>query len=282
MNGPSLQRLNRNHGGYRGETTDLPATLTAFRDATRRTGWTLEDVPAGEALQLLAAHRAPVAPPDGAPILRVYLSAGIHGDEPAGPLALRQLVEVNAWPPGLALWLMPCLNPTGFPANRRENNAGNDLNRDYRYPVTAEVRAHCAWLQRQPSFDVAFCLHEDWEALGFYLYELNPDRQPSLAPQIIEAVAAVCPVDPSPLIEGRVANGGIIRPDLDPASRLQWPEAFYLIQHKTRLSYTLEAPSDFPLGARVQALVAGVNAALTVLRSCRAAEQLTGSGVPAV
>ena len=100
MNGPSLQRLNRNHGGYRGETIDLPATLTAFRDAAHRTGWTLEDVPAGEALQLLAAHRAPVAPPDGAPILRVYLSAGIHGDEPAGPLALRQLMKANAWPPG--------------------------------------------------------------------------------------------------------------------------------------------------------------------------------------
>ena len=32
--------------------------------------------------------------------------------------------------------------------------------------------------------------------------------------------------------------------------------------NRTRLSYTLEAPSDFPLATRVDALVAGVNAAL--------------------
>ena len=65
------------------------------------------------------------------------------------------------------------------------------------------------------------------------------------------------------MIDGRPATGGIIRPELDPAKRPQWPEAFYLLQHKTRLSYTLEAPSDFPLPVRVNALVAAVNAALS-------------------
>ena len=40
------------------------------------------------------------------------------------------------------------------------------------------------------------------------------------------------------------------------------PEAFYLIRHKTHLSYTLEAPSDFPLELRAAALVAAVKAAL--------------------
>ena len=58
------------------------------------------------------------------------------------------------------------------------------------------------------------------------------------------------------------AKGGIIRPNLDPHSRPQWPEAFWLLTHKTRLSYTLEAPSDFPLNVRINALVNGVNAAL--------------------
>ena len=51
-------------------------------------------------------------------------------------------------------------------------------------------------------------------------------------------------------------------PPLDPAARPEWPEAFYLIQRKTRLSYTLEAPSDFPLTVRINALVNGVKAAL--------------------
>jgi len=66
----------------------------------------------------------------------------------------------------------------------------------------------------------------------------------------------------SPLIEGREASQGIIRPNLDPNRRPEWPEAFWLIQNKTRQSCTLEAPSDFPLSTRVAALVAGVNAAL--------------------
>jgi hypothetical protein len=130
--------------------------------------------------------------------------------------------------------------------------------------------AHIAWLKRQPGFDLCLCLHEDWESHGFYLYEQNPEKQPSLAESIIAAVAEVCPIDPSEVIEGRPAQNGIIRPNLDPRTRPQWPEAFFLITHKTQLSYTLEAPSDFPLSARVAALVAAVNAATRELQSLRA------------
>jgi len=64
------------------------------------------------------------------------------------------------------------------------------------------------------------------------------------------------------VIDGRPASGGIIRPSSDPRTRSQWPEAFWLLMHKTRHSYTLEAPSDFPLTTRVDALVAAVHSAL--------------------
>jgi predicted deacylase len=204
--------------------------------------------------------------PVPSPRRRVYISTGIHGDEPAGPLAALQLVRENPWPGDAALWLCPCLNPSGFPLNRRENSAGIDLNRDYRHLQSAEAGAHVEWLGRQPEFDLALCLHEDWESRGFYLYELNPDRRPAPAESIIASVAAVCPVDPSPVIEGRPAQNGIIRPAGDPMDRPRWPEAIYLIGHnKTRLCYTFEAPSDFPLPVRVAALVAAVRAALGLL-----------------
>src|ERR1035438_3474297 len=108
----------------------------------------------------------------------------------------------------------------------------------------------------------SYGLHEDWESHGFYVYELNPENRPSLAETMIARIAEVCPIDPSEIIEARPARGGIIRPNLDPQTRPQWAEAFYLIVNKTRLSYTLEAPSDFPLTTRVNALIAGVNAAL--------------------
>ena len=79
---------------------------------------------------------------------------------------------------------------------------------------------------------------------------------------MVQAAAKVCAIDLSPVIEDRPAQGGIIRPDIDPAKRPQWPEAFYLIMNKTRHSYTLEAPSDFPLPTRVAALTAAVRAVL--------------------
>jgi hypothetical protein len=112
-------------------------------------------------------------------------------------------------------------------------------------------------------------LHEDWESHGFYVYELNPDNQASLAEAMVASAAEVCPIDRSEIIEGRPAENGIIRPSVDPRSRPQWPEAFYLLTHKTRLSYTLEAPSDFPLSARVAALVAAVRTALEAARPVR-------------
>ena len=136
----------------------------------------------------------------------VYISAGIHGDEPAGPLAIRQLLEQDHWPAGVSLSVLPCLNPTGFAVNRRENAEGIDLNRQYLQPEAQETVAHINWLKRQPKFDLCLCLHEDWEAHGFYVYELNPDGQPSLAEKIVARVAEVCPIDTSELIEGRPAR----------------------------------------------------------------------------
>jgi hypothetical protein len=56
-----------------------------------------------------------------------------------------------------------------------------------------------------------------------------------------------------------------VRPNIDPYSRPDWPEAFYLITNKTRQSYTIEAPSDFPMPVRVNALVAAVNTVVNSL-----------------
>ena len=257
-----MQRLGKNHGGYHGETINIRAVLRDLKADAQEHGWTSELFYKTGDLELFALHRTPLSLRTPHSALRIYISAGIHGDEPAGPLAALRLLQENHWPPDAELWLLPCLNPVGFVLNLRENDARKDLNRDYRHLETGEVTAHIRWLERQPDFDVCFCLHEDWESHGFYVYELNPDQRPSLAGKMVEAVARVCPIDLSPVIEGRDAKGGIINPTLDPASRPLWPEAFWLLQNKTRQSYTLEAPSDFPLATRVNALVVGVNMAL--------------------
>ena len=257
-----VQRLNINRGGYHGETIDITATLAEIEQTACQTGWQIERLPLNSREHLLALKR----PAAGAGA-SLYLSTGMHGDEPAGPLSFLRLLHEDRWPAHLSLWACPCLNPRGFREHRRENVEGIDLNRDYRNPQTAEVRTHIAWLERQPGFDLALCLHEDWEAGGFYLYELNPDHRPSFAASMVNAVAAVCPIEESPHIEGRPAQGGVIHPDTDPFARQQWPEAIYLITQKTRQNYTLEAPSDYPLAARVAALTTAVTC-VTSPRTC--------------
>jgi predicted deacylase len=255
-----MKRLGKNHNGYHGETINIHEVLRELQLTARKFNWQVEPFYAQEDFQWFALHRKPAVV--STKPFRIYLSTGIHGDEPAGPLAAFRLIQADMWPAGAEIFLLPCLNPAGFARNTRENAAGLDLNRDYLNPQSPEIRAHIAWLEQQPAFDLCLCLHEDWESHGFYLYELNPDRQPSWAERITAAVAQVCPLDHSEIIEGREAHGGIIRPNLDPRTRPLWPESFWLLQHKTRLSYTLEAPSDFPLETRVNALVTAVKTVL--------------------
>lgn len=228
----------------------LPAELVArFEAAAPRAGFRIERFGeiAGTPLIALTKRTPGVRP-------RVYLSAGIHGDEPAPPLALLAMLEAGAFD-ARAHWLIcPLLNPAGFLRASRENADRVDLNRDYRHLVSAETRAHVAWLQRQPNFDLALCLHEDWEATGFYLYELNPFARSTLAHRIIAAVTPLCPIDPATIIDGReIAEPGIIRPVADPLLRELWPEAIYLRAHHTSLTYTTETPSALPLAQRIVA-----------------------------
>lgn len=255
-----MQRLGKNIGKYLGEGIDIVRVLAEMEKAAEARDWKSETFFEADGYRMMAFKRTvPNAEK------RIYISTGIHGDEPAGPLAMLQLLQEHRWPKNADIWLCPCLNPTGFPLNSRENAQGLDLNRQYLQPEAAEIRAHIAWLERQPGFDVCLCLHEDWESAGFYVYELNPDNQTSYAKIIVDRAAEVCPIDMSSEIEGRPALNGIINPSVDPRSRPQWPEAFYLLTNKTRLSYTVEAPSDFQLITRVAAEVAAVRAVLDLV-----------------
>lgn len=253
-------RLGKNTGSYQGETVDIGKLLRDVEEVASKTGWESHPLEVSTELRLPAFQKLARTPRK-----RLYISSGMHGDEPAGPLSVLRLLEENDWPGDVSVFLIPCFNPGGFLKNTRENEDGIDLNRDYRARETALVRAHAAWMEQCPRFDVSLCLHEDWEAHGFYLYELNPDLLPSFAETIIRKVRTVCPIDDSATIDGRDAQNGIICANRYLIERPDWPEAFYLIHHKTRMSYTLEGPSDFPLLTRVNALAAGVRAVVESL-----------------
>src|SRR5688572_20217769 len=142
----SIQRLGRNKNAYLGETIDIRQVLRDDVEAAHKFGWQIEELPVTPGVDLVAFRRHAIGPrlkPDTS--RKIYISTGIHGDEPAGPLAIRQLMLEDRWPANAEIWVCPCLNPTGFLLNRRESAKGVDLNRDYRHLQTDEIRAHVAW-----------------------------------------------------------------------------------------------------------------------------------------
>lgn len=141
---PHPARLGVNRAGYRGERIDAASLLKEIRFLANRHRFT-------EHVSLAGAHELVFLSRLGRPGPRCYLSAGIHGDEPAGLVALRDLIRDNAWPDDLNLGICPCLNPQGCELGTRENAAGLDLNRDYRAP--GPPRCNCilsGWPRSRP------------------------------------------------------------------------------------------------------------------------------------
>lgn len=184
----------------------------------------------------------------------IYISAGMHGDEPAGPLALLEMVRSGFFDER-ANWLVcPILNPTGLVAETRENANGIDLNRDYLNPASVETKNHIAWLEQQGSVDLSISLHEDYESTGFYLYEINCISCPSFAQNVLEAVSPILPPEPEPLIDDHeVREPGWIFHEPEADLPDQWPEAIWLAKHGTAVSYTFETPSSEALEQRIAA-----------------------------
>lgn len=194
---------------------------------------------------------------------RIYVSAGIHGDEPAGPETIFRLLEASACLPNATWTLFPLLNPEGYDLGTRENADGVDLNRNYRHPVAREAIAHRTEIDALGHQDLTLALHEDWESKGFYLYELNSSPIQGITEATLEAAAREGPIDLSDTIDGRPASKGVIRAPIHTfEARPDWPEQIYLFQTHTPICYTFESPSAFPLEQRVRMQTAACRAAL--------------------
>lgn len=239
---------------------DFTDFQTAFREAAEAAGFTatlLVDLAAGP---LLAWERGGNGP-------RVYLSAGIHGDEPAGPLALLALSREGFFTDDFHWLLCPALNPAGLAASTRENACGIDLNRDYWQLSTREVTAHAGWLNALTKPDLFISLHEDWETTGFYFYEINLRLDdPARAQRILGAVGPWFSPQPGPEIDGHeVREAGWIYHAAEPDIPEGWPEAIYLAKMGCPVSFTFETPSQAPLMKRVTAHAAAVRAACSMI-----------------
>lgn len=195
----------------------------------------------------------------------IYLSAGIHGDEPAGPLALLRMMEKGDFGQDIRWSICPALNPTGLAAGTRDNASGIDLNRDYLKRGTPEVEAHAAWLETRDAPELFLSLHEDWETSGFYFYEINQcEDDPARSASILEAVAPWFPPEPETMVDDHeVREPGWIFHSTEPDLPDGWPEAIFMAkQRRCMLSFTFETPSQGALEDRVAAHCAAVQAAM--------------------
>ncbi len=187
----------------------------------------------------------------------IYVSAGIHGDEPASTEGLITWAEAQGRRLAkLPLFLLPCLNPWGLVNNRRSNASGEDLNRSFHRDDLAVISA----MKQQVAprqFAAALMLHEDYDAQGAYLYEIQR-VQPYWGEALLAAASAHLPTEPRGLVDGRKMVRGVHRrrPDRRTFERIGLPEAIWLHQEHSARTFTVETPSEFALERRVAAHVA--------------------------
>lgn len=236
---------------------DWPSFLPEFSRAAAAEGFSPEMLLETEDGPISAWERIGDGPP-------IYLSAGIHGDEPAGPLAALMLMEAGAFPKNRHCIICPALNPGGLALQTRTNRLGVDLNRDYLHKSTPEAAAHARWLESRPVPGLFVSLHEDWETDGFYFYEINLGKDDTRrAAALLAAVLPHFPAEAGPDIDGHTARSpGWIFHRAEADLPDYWPEAIWLSKRGCPLSFTFETPSKATLAARVAAHVAGVRALL--------------------
>jgi murein peptide amidase A len=185
----------------------------------------------------------------------IALSAGVHGDEPAGPWALLELIESNGLDDRFVYRIWPCINPSGFEAGTRENADGVDVNRCFgRGGQSPEARA-IVTANRDRKFVLSLDLHEDCDAIGFYCYEYGGGN---IGYGALAALGdAGYPIDPLRRIT----------PDqhAEAASLGGLSYSLAIARNAARHALTFETPANAPWEARIAMHRTAVRAAISVV-----------------
>jgi len=197
----------------------------------------------------------------GGDSIRFGLFAGIHGDEPAGVMALVHLVERLVQQPELAqgyrLFVYPACNPTGLIANSRCSRTGKDLNREF-WKDSAETEVRLLEHEiRSQDFHGLISLHTDDSSLGMYGFVRGAVLSQALLEPALQAAEAVLPRNNDPIIDGFAARGGIISQCYD-GILTSPPE----LEHAP-FEIILETPATALEEQQVEALVRALSSILT-------------------
>ncbi len=239
----------------------MPAEiLTQFIQAARKCGFTTSELGSIDNDPILLLERS-----GGETSPTISISAGIHGDEPAPVTSLLNLFQSGYFQPDVHWRVFPLLNPSGYRLRTRENRDGIDLNRDFLDTQSSEITALKARIDSLSPPDISLCLHEDWEAAGFYLYSLHERQAEKAGKRVLQRVSQIAPIETANQIDGNPARDGLLLPlEFIRNDTLSdgWPEAIYLYRRSPHLHMTLESPSSLPFADRVKMHETAIDAAI--------------------
>jgi murein peptide amidase A len=204
-------------------------------------------------------------PRSGGDPIRLGIFAGIHGDEPAGVLALVRFLGDLANHPELAagyhIYGYPACNPTGFEDNTRHSRSGKDLNREF-WHASDEPEVYLLeqelWTHQ---FHGIISLHSDDTSEGLYGFFHGPDLSKDLLEPALWAAEHHLHRNTRPVIDGFHARRGLI--DGGYSGILSAPAE----QQPAPFQLTFETPQLAPLHLQVEADMAALHSILTEYRA---------------
>ena len=216
----------------------------------------------------------------------VLISAGVHGEEPAGVYALLKFLEddLSDFVSDYRFLIFPCINPFGFEHNQRLNHRGVNINREFkRSTLCQEAHRIMRILERKKrKFVCTIDLHEtDPTYVGegftvadnpkeFYMWEVCPDKSLRIGDDVIlnvERRVSVCRWD---RIYGDINSDGVIYYPEGCKNEIYAQRTTlegYLADHYTPQAFTLETPCGWPMDKRVLAHRLALRSILELKRS---------------
>lgn len=202
--------------------------------------------------------------PNSSDPIRIGVFATIHGDEPAGALAIgRFLADLSATPDAAENFLLqfyPICNPTGFEDNTRHSRRGRDLNREFwKASTEPEVR----WLEqelRASHLNGLIQLHADDTSDGIYGFVRGHTLTENLLRPALAAAGRILPRNVNATIDGFAARDGIIYDQYE--GILAAPVEIEPVPFEI----VLETPHHAPMDKQVEALVIAIRTILSEYR----------------
>jgi Zinc carboxypeptidase len=215
----------------------------------------------------------------------VFVSGGVHGDEPAGVYAALDFLEEIApkFRSDFNFLVLPCVNPSGYEMDTLRSLSGANLNRQFdTKSIEPEIRVIEGWLIEQPCrFLVTFDFHEtvpEYQGEGFterdnpracYLYETVHDHKKRIGKQLIKALPPTLEVCRWPTIYLDVNSDGVISyPEANRNSVYAQETTFeaFLLHHKTDHAFTTETPTGWSFEKRIETHLCWLETALRLLK----------------